>query len=68
MLHLLINDMTCGHCEASIRRALQELDPAARVQINLESKRVSVETTATERSVVDAIEAIGFTPEPVELA
>ncbi len=68
MLHLLIEDMTCGHCERSVRGALAELDPAARVQVNLESKRVSVETTVPVARVVEAIEAIGFTPEPVEVA
>jgi len=28
-----VSGMTCGHCEASVRRAIGELDPQAVVQI-----------------------------------
>ncbi|MCC5859590.1 MAG: heavy-metal-associated domain-containing protein [Ectothiorhodospiraceae bacterium] len=68
MLELLVNDMTCGHCEASIRDAVARLDPSAGVRVDLERKRLWIESTVPGERIVEAIQAIGFTPEPVATA
>lgn len=56
-----VPDMTCGHCERSIRTALAETLPGAAVTVDLESKRVSVEGDAAKAE--EAIREAGYTPE-----
>ena len=47
MLELTINDMTCGHCVGVVTKAIQKLDPQARVAIDLATHHVSVESSAS---------------------
>ena len=37
-----VTGMTCGHCEKSVTRALQQLDPQAEVKIDRSQNRVEV--------------------------
>lgn len=63
-MHLSIPDMSCGHCRASVTRALTELDPAARVTVDLTARTAQVDTTAPLPAVLAALEAVGFAAEP----
>lgn len=61
-----VADMTCGRCAASITRAVQALDPAARVAVDLAGKRVRVESAALEAGAIgSAIALAGYTPKAV---
>ena len=40
-----VPDMTCGHCVATITRAVKAVDPAAEVKADLAGKTVTVETS-----------------------
>ena len=63
MINFEVNDMTCGHCVSTITKALQAVDPGARVQIDLAAKRVQIEPTeADEAELSDAIKEAGYTP------
>ncbi len=62
MLKLNVPDMACGHCSNAVTQALKTLDPTAEVQIDLETKLVSVSTTAAEAAVRAAIAEAGYTP------
>ncbi len=62
MQKIHVPDMACGHCSNAIKQALKALDAAAEVQVDLESKLVSVTTTAQEASVRAAIAGAGYTP------
>ncbi len=62
MLKLNVHDMACGHCSNAVTQALKTLDPTAEVQIDLETKLVSVSTTAAEAAVRAAIAEAGYTP------
>lgn len=58
-----VDDMSCGHCVASITQALQQLDPAAAVRVDLASHRVEVDQTPLPAAALAAaISAAGFTP------
>lgn len=59
-MDLSIPDMTCGHCRASVTRALTELDPQARVEVDLPARTARVETSAPLQTVIAALGAIGF--------
>lgn len=58
-----VEDMTCGHCEKTIRRAIEETMPGTAVDINLESHEVTVagDATLAEKTIRDA----GYTPQPL---
>lgn len=62
MQKIHVPDMACGHCSNAITQALKALDAAAEVQVDLESKLVSVTTTAQEAAVRAAIAGAGYTP------
>ena len=59
MYQLQVENMSCGHCVGSVTKAVQGVDPAAQVQIDLASKRVTVESTselgAISAATVDAV-------------
>jgi copper chaperone len=57
MIELTLPTMTCGHCVATVTRTVQRLDAAARVQIDLPSHKVQIESSqpaeAIERALAD---------------
>ena len=59
-----VDDMTCGHCVATITAALGALDAAARVDIDLGAHRVKVESDRPAAQIEAAIRAAGYTPTP----
>ena len=56
-----VPDMTCGHCEKSVRSALDQALPGAAVTVDLDTKRVTVEGDAARAE--EAIRDAGYTPE-----
>lgn len=60
MFTLKVPDMSCGHCAQTVEKALKNLDPAARVEVDLTQKTVRVETVATEQKVAEAIRSAGY--------
>lgn len=64
-----VNDMTCGHCVSTITKALKAADKDAKVQVDLASHRVQVESgSADADELADAIKEAGYTPVPVKEA
>jgi copper chaperone len=63
MIAFEVQDMTCGHCVRSITQAVQALDPAAKVQIDLATHLVAIEDAQADAAALgDAIREAGFTP------
>jgi copper chaperone len=66
MITYRVDDMTCGHCVATVTQAVAAVDAAARVQIDLAQHRVDVEpAAATPQQIRQAIEDAGYTPQEV---
>lgn len=66
MIAFDVKDMSCGHCVSSITQALKDADPAAQVQIDLPSHRVTIVPARADAAALQAaIAAAGFTPVPV---
>jgi copper chaperone len=61
MLQLTVPDMACAACADTITEAVNRLDPAAKVEANLQTKQVQVDTQATPEAVKAAISAAGYT-------
>ncbi|MGI2031473.1 heavy-metal-associated domain-containing protein [Rhizobium panacihumi] len=56
-----VSDMTCGHCEKTVRGALAEVLPGATVTVDLSAHKVTVEGDAA--TAEEAIREAGYSPE-----
>jgi copper chaperone len=61
-LAFTIPDMTCGHCAKTITGAVLSAYPDAKIDIDLTSKRVSIENAGDRAAVLSVIEAEGYSP------
>ncbi|KFI27700.1 copper chaperone [Haematobacter massiliensis] len=61
MQDFIVNDMSCGHCVATIQKAFAQAMPEARVDIDLSRHLVSVNGDAARAA--DVIREAGYTPE-----
>jgi copper chaperone len=64
MIRLSIPDMVCQGCVASVTRAVQALDPAARIVADLGSHTAQIESAAIPAALAEAISEAGFTVQP----
>ncbi|MFC1672803.1 heavy-metal-associated domain-containing protein [Pseudomonadota bacterium] len=51
--------MSCGGCAKSVTNAIQDAQPGAKVDVDLEAKAISVEG-ADEATIKQAVEDAGF--------
>ena len=67
MKKLIVNGMTCGHCEKSVKEALLKLDGVTNVSVNLKTKEVLVEgKDLADEIYKDTIDSIGFEVSSIE--
>jgi copper chaperone len=60
MIELKVNDMTCGHCVKTITKTVTSLDPAAKVEADLGTKRVRIESSRPAAELAQALGEAGF--------
>ena len=58
---MTVNDMTCGHCVGTVRKALEEALPGAEISVDLDTHKVSF--TGDRTIGEEAIREAGYTPE-----
>ena len=62
-----VDDMTCGHCVASITEAVRAVDAAAKVEVDLAQRLVRIEPAEADASgLAGAITAAGYSPVSVK--
>lgn len=52
--------MSCGHCVKAITEALAQLDPNAKVSVDLPAKKVTLDTTQDRATVAAALTEAGY--------
>lgn len=58
---LLVEGMSCGHCEKAVKEAVGEIEGVERVQVDLTSKKVDVEGENLKDDIIkQAIEKAGY--------
>ena len=60
-----IPGMTCGGCLRAVTRAVQALDPQARVEADLETRTVKVISRQSEASLLGALSNGGYPAQPL---
>jgi copper chaperone len=54
--------MSCGGCASNIKKAIEQLDDHARIDFDLPSKTVKVETDIAAAIVIKAMSDAGYQP------
>lgn len=62
MIEFEVKDVTCGHCVATVTKAVGAVAPAAQVQVDLPTHTVRVDGAADAAAVESAIREAGYTP------
>ena len=62
MIQFNIPQMSCGHCVKAVTEAVHQVDPQAKVDVDLASKKVDVQTHADRQKIVAALAEAGYEP------
>jgi copper chaperone len=60
MYQLQVENMSCGHCVGAVTRAVQEVDAGAKVEVDLASKTVKVDSSGALDKISAAIAEAGY--------
>lgn len=60
MYKLQVDGMSCGGCANSVKRSVQAVDSSAKVDVDLPSKKVRVESSASLEALTAAIADAGY--------
>ena len=55
-----VDGMTCGGCVGAVTRAVQTVDKGAKVEVDLASKTVKVDSNVSPLQIIDVITNAGF--------
>lgn len=56
-----VDGMSCQHCVRAVTQAIEDLDPAAEVKVDLASGRVDVAAESPREAIRQAIQDAGYT-------
>jgi copper chaperone len=59
-MEITVRGMSCGPCARAVTNAVHSVDPNAQVKVDLETKRVAIDTTAQLAQLAEAIENAGY--------
>jgi Cu+-exporting ATPase len=60
MYELTVEDMTCKHCVGRVTKAVQEIDQGAKVDIDLPTRKVKIDSSADLDRIAKAIDEAGY--------
>lgn len=61
MMIFSVEGMRCGPCARAVTSAVQAIDSAAKVEVDLSSNRVVVDSSLEPAEIAGAIEKAGYT-------
>jgi copper chaperone len=62
LIELTLPTMTCGHCAKTVTETVRKLDAQARLQIDLSTHKVQIETQRSREDVARALAEEGYDP------
>lgn len=60
MYQFNLPDMSCGHCVGVVTRAIQALDPDARIDIDLPAHQLRVQSAQPQETLAHALAEAGY--------
>lgn len=60
MTTLSIPDMSCGHCKATVEKAIKAIDPAATLDFDMTARTVAVQSAAATDAMRAALMTAGY--------
>jgi copper chaperone len=54
--------MSCGHCVAAVTGAVKNVDPAAKVEVDLDQKNARIESSQDRAVLAAALTEAGYPP------
>lgn len=60
MYELTVEGMSCGHCVGRVTKTVQGLDGDAKVEVDLASKKVRIDSRAGLEQIAAAIDDAGY--------
>ena len=60
MTRLSVPDISCGHCKATVEKAIASVDPAASVDVDLASREVRLTSGAEVAALLAALKSAGY--------
>ncbi len=62
---LSVPDMTCKHCQMTVKKKIEELSGVTQVVVNLDEKKVGVDGDVDLQQIENAIREAGYTPKEI---
>lgn len=62
MVEFELQDMTCGHCAGVVNRTVKLVDPEAKVEVDVASKKVKIESSEDRTAFAEALTEAGYPP------
>lgn len=62
MIDFNLPDMTCGHCASTVARTCKLVDPSAKVEVDLGTKRVTIASHEDAGDFAEALSEAGYPP------
>ena len=62
MLEFNLPDMTCGHCASTVAKTVKLVDPKSKVDVDIDTKTVTIESTEDRSDFVEALTEAGYPP------
>ncbi len=62
MIEFTLPAMSCGHCERVVAQAVAGVDPQARVEVDLASRRVRITSGGAPEAFAAALAEEGYPP------
>lgn len=62
MIELNLPDMSCGHCASIVAQTCKLADPMAKVEVDLATKLVKIESTVDRQDFTKALAEAGYPP------
>jgi len=62
MIELNLPDMTCGHCASTVAQTCNLVDPAAKVEVDLNNRMVKISSNEDPKDFAEALSEAGYPP------
>lgn len=62
MIEMNLPDMSCGHCASTVAQTCKLVDPAAKVEVDLRTKLVKIESSEDRKDFAEALAEAGYPP------